>query len=248
LGALVFLFWKRIDPSYGYLALTGLAASVLLVFLSRDVTSLLILVLMLLLIPYLRKTLRSTMVWAVGSALFLGIAACMSALYMFAHLREVTSLMGKDPMLTGRVPLWIFSTFMALRRPWLGYGFDAFWLPSQPYTQKIWHLLRWMPPHAHNGLLELWLELGLLGMGLFILVFLFYLQKAVRVLRLHAHPEAAWPLVFLLFLFLANLTETAFLVTNSIYFFLFVTVALTCSRDLALHGANKPCEFDARYV
>jgi exopolysaccharide production protein ExoQ len=114
---------------------------------------------------------------------------------------------------------------MALRRPWLGYGFNAFWLPDESYVQKIWHLLRWEPPHAHNGFIELWLELGLLGTGLFLLVFAHYSAKATKFSRRNSEPDSAWPLIFFVFLFFTNFTETLFLPVNSIYFILYVSIA-----------------------
>jgi exopolysaccharide production protein ExoQ len=127
---------------------------------------------------------------------------------------------------------------MALRRPWLGYGFNAFWLPDESYTQRIWHLLGWMPPHAHNGVLELWLELGIVGAGFFLALFVYYVAKSVKFLRQSPDPAAAWPLIFLIFLFLASLTESEFLGSNSVTFILYVAVAATVSTM----ARNAPVE------
>jgi O-antigen ligase len=91
----------------------------------------------------------------------------------------------------------------------------------------MWQILRWMPPHAHNGLLEIWLELGLVGVVLFLAGFAYYLFCAMRLLRAKPGPVAGWPLIFLIFLFLSNLTETHFLSANSLYFVLYVSVAGT---------------------
>jgi O-antigen ligase len=116
---------------------------------------------------------------------------------------------------------------MALQRPWFGYGFEAFWLPGTIYVRRMWQILQWMPPHAHNGLLELWLQLGLVGVGVFLIGFGYYLFCAIRQVRRERTPVASWPVAFLLFLFLSNLTESHFLVSNNIYFVLYVAVAAT---------------------
>lgn len=239
LGALIFLFWRRVEPKYATLARLGLVGSIMLVALSRDVTSWIVLTLLLILLPYLQWTLRRGIRWAVAGIGFLLALGTLSVIYVVAHLDTFTAFLGKDPMLTGRIPLWIVSTVMALRRPWFGYGFNAFWLPDEKIVQKIWHLLLWHPPHAHNGILELWLEIGIIGTALFLIVFAYYVAKALQMMRHSTEPTAAWPLMFLLFLFLANLTETVYLSPNSICFFLYVACAATLSlkrMEAPVHG------------
>jgi exopolysaccharide production protein ExoQ len=227
LASIIYVFWKSLEPAKSKLANVGLVASLLLVVLSCDVTSLITVVALLGSLPFVRWALRRSALGAftvISSAFAFG---SLAILYIGSHLQQATGLVGKDPMLTGRVPLWILATAMAVRRPWFGYGFDAFWLPGTIYVRRMWQILRWMPPHAHNGLLELWLELGLVGVGLFLVGFGYYLLRAVRHLRSDHRSVAAWPLIFLLFLFVSNLTESHFLNSNSVYFILYVAVAAT---------------------
>ena len=96
----------------------------------------------------------------------------------------------------------------------------------------MWQLLRWQPPHAHNGALELWLELGFIGAAWFLLGFVFYLVQALKYFRANSDAASAWPLMFLAFFFFANLTEGFFLVPNSIYFILYVAMAASmCATE-----------------
>jgi exopolysaccharide production protein ExoQ len=230
LGALVFLFWKRVEPDHRKLALLGFIFSAILVVLSRDVTSLVTLLVLLIVFPYVERVIRWNTARAIAAIIALLMFGGLSILYVSEHLGEVTGLLGKDPLLTGRVPLWILSAAMALRRPWLGYGFSASWLPDDAYTQRIWHVLGWMPPHAHNGVLELWLELGLIGTSIFMLIYIHYCLRAIRLLRKTRESVATWPLVFLLFFFITNFTESFFVTTNSIFFLLYVTSAFMCKE------------------
>jgi exopolysaccharide production protein ExoQ len=225
LSVLVFLFWKKVEPEHRALATAGFVASVTLLALSLAMTAVVVFAVLMVLLPYLQWTLRKSMRRMVGGITFLLAAGTVSALYMGTHLEEVTGVLGKDPTLTGRVPLWIISAVMALQRPWLGYGFNAFWLPDQTYTSRIWHLLTWMPPQAHNGVLELWLELGVVGTGLYFLVFAYYVARALSFSRHNSEPAAAWPMAFLILIFLANLTTAFFLQGNNIYFILYVALA-----------------------
>jgi exopolysaccharide production protein ExoQ len=227
LSAMVFGFWKKVEPKYGAVATTGVVASVILLALSLAMTEVVVFAVLIVLVPYLRWALRMNMRGLVWGVSFLLVAGALSIFYAATHLEEVTGLLGKDPAMTGRLPLWIVAGVMALQRPWFGYGFNAFWLPDQTYTPRIWHLLTWMPPQAHNGVLELWLELGLVGTVLFLAVFTFYLAKAAKFLRHHSEPTAAWPIAFFIFLFLSNLTTAFFLQGNNIYFILYVGFATT---------------------
>jgi len=239
LSALVFMFWKRVEPEQRWRANAGLFASAVLVLLSRSMTSTVVFALLLLLLPYLRWTLPKSLGWTLAGVALLLLGGTLSVLWAATHLEAITTAIGRSPMLTGRVPLWILSVVMALRRPWFGYGFNAFWLPDDSYVQKIWHLLRWEPPHAHNGFIELWLELGIVGTGLFLLVFAHYSAKATKLLRRSSEPDSAWPLIFLVFLFFTNFTETVFLAANNIYFILYSSIAITLwARAREARSAN----------
>jgi exopolysaccharide production protein ExoQ len=227
LSAMVFGFWKKVEPKHGAVATAGIVASVILLALSLAITEFVVFAVLIVLVPYLRWALRMGrrgLAWGVSVLL---LACTLTIFYAATHLEEVTGLLGKDPAMTGRLPLWIVAGVMALQRPWFGYGFNAFWLPDQTYTPRIWRLLTWMPPQAHNGVLELWLELGIVGTVLFLVVFAYYFAKAAKFLRYNSEPAAAWPIAFLIFLFLSNLTTAFFLSGNNIYFILYVGLATT---------------------
>ena len=229
LSAIVFLIWKQVEPRHKALAIAGFLASVILLALSIAMTAIVVFALLMLLLPYLQWMLRKSRRTVALATSFSVAALVESGLYSFTHLQEVTSFLGKDPALTGRLPLWIVSVSMALERPWLGYGFDAFWLPNQTYTARIWRLMSWMPPQAHNGILELWLNLGILGTGIFLVVFAYYFAKALQYWRRNPGPGSAWPTIFLAFLFLMNLTTAFFLANNNFYFMLYVAIAVAIS-------------------
>lgn len=232
LSALVFLFWKRAEPEHKWLANAGFFGSIVLIVLSRSMTSVLVFGLLMILLPYLRWAARKSTGWMVAGIVLLAGVGTASLLYVVTHLPELTGLLGKSATLTGRIQIWIVSTVMALRRPWLGYGYNAFWLPDKWYVQRIWTLLGWRVPHAHNGFLELWLELGLCGLGVFLVGFIVYVWRALRFLVERVGPEATWPLAFLAFIFLLNITEVTLLDRNSIFVVVYTVVAVSTSPHL----------------
>jgi O-antigen ligase len=176
--------------------------------------------------PVLRKSL-----WRLTFGLLVLCGLGVFALYWtISNLDTVTDLIGRDVTMTGRLQLWAVSFFMALRHPWTGYGYYAFWLGLGGPSRSIWQIIRWHPPHPHNGLLAVWLDLGLIGVILVALAYLVYLARAVRLYRRTDAPEAIWPLFYFAFFLLANLTESSVLTANGIYWILFVAVSISLSQ------------------
>lgn len=75
----------------------------------------------------------------------------------------VVEAMGRDETLTGRTDLWA-----DIRRinvdPWFGTGFESFWLGER--ASYFWEKYRWRPNQAHNGYIEIFINLGWIGLVL----------------------------------------------------------------------------------
>ncbi|ACM04025.1 O-antigen ligase family protein [Cereibacter sphaeroides] len=138
--------------------------------------------------------------------------------------------MGKDATLTGRVPLWDLVDQAILRRPVLGYGYQAFWSEGSGEAWVIWTKLVWMAPHAHNGYRDTLLSLGLVGLALLVVVIVRALRQGAALLS--REPSEPWLVLnVLVAVFLVmNMTESLLLQQNNFLFILFVTAALMFSR------------------
>lgn len=227
LSALVFFLWGASDRQKrllaGFLALCTLG----LIALSGSMTSLIAFFALVLSFP-LAKVLRfSKKAGWVLALLVVGLGA--TAVWTVKSIDTVTEAMGREPSLTGRAEIWASSSALGLERPWLGYGYNAFWLGLEGPSAEVWQIVGWAVPGAHNGLLETWLDLGLIGLTITVVGFVSYFGKAYRVLRRTAEWECAWPLLFLVLLSIQNLTESSFLSGNSIYWLLYVVIALDLS-------------------
>jgi O-antigen ligase len=106
-----------------------------------------------------------------GAARIVAIAAIIVALpvMMFVAISpdSVLEIIGKDPTLTGRTEIWHFVVDI-YQKPWLGWGYLAFWSPNNPAAMEIANALRWFAPQAHNGVLEMLLCVGLIGTAYFV--------------------------------------------------------------------------------
>lgn len=74
---------------------------------------------------------------------------------------------GRDLTLTGRTYLWELMVAEAMRHPWFGTGYGSFWLGLEGRSGQIAMLVGWgYPGQAHNGYLDIFNELGIVGLAL----------------------------------------------------------------------------------
>ncbi|MGA0568899.1 O-antigen ligase family protein [Rathayibacter sp. KR2-224] len=82
----------------------------------------------------------------------------------------VTKLLGKTSDLTGRTDIWEKVIHLAQERPVVGWGWISYWAPwVEPFKglairNKVEYL------QAHNAYLDVWLQLGILGLVIFALL------------------------------------------------------------------------------
>lgn len=126
----------------------------------------------------------------------------------------------RDVTLTGRIPLWIGVSEMIAQKPWLGYGYGAFWTGNGP-SAIVWLIAGWRAPHAHNGLLDVWLQVGLLGLVPFSLSLFRNISKAVAELKRGNKLESLLPVTLLTCLLTTNLVESG-LTSGNIFWALYV--------------------------
>lgn len=102
-------------------------------------------------------------------ALVLTILLAGGLMELFGGRAAITEAMGRKPDLTGRTEIWAILIPMA---PNLigGAGFETFWLG--PRVAKIYAQVGGpqMTNESHNGYIEVYLNLGLLGLGLIALI------------------------------------------------------------------------------
>jgi exopolysaccharide production protein ExoQ len=225
-STVLFAICSRVYKEHKLQAWLGILLSLSLLLLSTSKGSIVYVTVLLCILPLVPR-LRGRLPKVIGVMVFAGISATAILYLIITHFEEFTAILDRDPNMTGRIPLWIASATMALQRPWLGYGYGAFWEGTEGPSLGVWRLMNWEVPHAHNGLLNLWLDLGLVGVGLFLAGFLLCLYRAFRQLRANTMPEAIWPLMFLVFLFISNLTEGDMVNGNTMSWIVYTAVFIS---------------------
>ncbi|MGC2721946.1 MAG: O-antigen ligase family protein, partial [Candidatus Acidiferrales bacterium] len=140
----------------------------------------------------------------------------IGAVTVIAVLRNpapVVELVGKDATLTGRMQLWHYVKQEIVRRPVLGFGYSAFWSTGE--ADRIRAAVNWDPPTAHNGFLDAALGLGIIGLAILLLGLLRNLYLGFKVARRDQDFASIWPLFFIIFVVLDNLTESSITGANA---------------------------------
>src|SRR2546425_3035623 len=142
-----------------------------------------------------------------------GIVALFS-LGLFVDSEEaLIETMGRDVTLTGRTQLWADLLRMAADS-WFGTGFESFWLGDR--VKSLWSQYLWHPNQAHNGYLEVFLNLGWVGVALLGFVIAWGYRNAVG--ALHRDPElGGLRLAFFVVAVLYNVTEAAFRMMHPVW-------------------------------
>ena len=117
------------------------------------------------------------------------------------------SSIGKDATLSGRTDIWQYVWDQIQLRPWLGYGMTAFWNGLDGPSGYVQLAMRIAVIYSHNGFLDIWLSIGIVGLGIFIVSFVSTTAQSLALLRITNTPEGFWPLLFLTYILLSNLTE-----------------------------------------
>lgn len=199
--------------------------SLLLLFLSNSKTALLIFFIILILIPlYLALKLEGRILIPLLITLILLIGS--STTILLSNWENITLALGRDPSLSGRTELWEASFDKISERSWLGYGFQAFWVDDGAATY-VWNLVQYKPPHAHNGYINIALDLGLLGLFLFVLNLLITYSRSIRWFKLDGTMWGLFPLVYATFIIIYNQSENTIVDYNSIFWALFVSISFS---------------------
>ncbi len=93
-----------------------------------------------------------------------------------------------------RLFIWKFTAEKALEKPIFGWGFDSsHYIPMDEENDMIYfNQYKWnpLPLHPHNNFMQIWLEGGLLGLGLWVLSLLAMLSRIRKIYKLNS--DLSW--------------------------------------------------------
>lgn len=214
----------------GAVAVLGMVGCIAILPFTQSLTALTTALAISLMVPVLVYSARLTGAARIGVGLALVLLGAGIAGVLFMNVEQILALSGRDLTLRGRTVLWALLVPVVKSRLWMGHGYSSFWLGRDAPGGDVWLSTGWEAPHAHNGFVDLMLDLGFLGLLMFLVLFTRAFRRALSLVRKPSESVEIWPLAYLTFMLLYNLTESSILTRNSVFWVLFVSVAVWLNR------------------
>jgi len=141
-----------------------------------------------------------------------------------------TTSMGRNMTFTDRTKLWE-DVLEIGTNPLIGTGYESFWLGDR--LTAIWAENWWQPNQAHNGYLEIYLNLGLIGLFLLAGIIVFAYRK-IRKMLLSDFDYGRFGISFMVIILAYNFTEAAFKIA-SIMWLIFLLIIV----DIPLNSQSQ---------
>jgi exopolysaccharide production protein ExoQ len=185
-------------------------------------------------------------------SIYLMIALVPTCILLVMNMDVIFSFLEKDASLTGRTDLWPYVINYVFEKPVLGWGFAAFWSGSNPRLPEISSALGWYVVEAHNGMLQILLDIGFVGTALFLFLWIRNLAFAVKCMN-GPGPETGVSLLLLLVgILLIGVSEQVLVtvdgVTAQFYLLGFICEAKLAGRpsNAIFAGGTKSVHFARR--
>ncbi|WP_150306927.1 O-antigen ligase family protein [Planctomonas psychrotolerans] len=111
-----------------------------------------------------RLTARGRLALAAGVV----AAGAVGAVAVSAWSARILGILGRSPDLTGRLDIWAAVRDLAVTRPVAGWGWTSYWAPwVEPFDDlALRNGVRYL--QAHNAYLDVWFQLGAIGLAVFL--------------------------------------------------------------------------------
>lgn len=233
----VFLWYSKKEIIAKLFWGSGIALAVVLIIGSKSTTAFVLSILLvfgsilMVLMKYVRRD------WQIAFPV-IGVIVLTGILIGVTNFEKIIKIFGKEITLTGRLPLWEKLLVVGREHLWLGYGFNAFWLGWQGPSAEVWADITWLPAHAHNGFLDTWLELGLVGL-FFTILFLIWLFVKSYSLYFRSSKNGLFLILLMVFFVFLNLIESFLLRQDSFYWVLLVYISIYLSNTHLRKGQSQ---------
>jgi exopolysaccharide production protein ExoQ len=166
------------------------------------------------------------------------------AVILIVNYSTILEFFGRNATLTGRTFLWAVISAAIAKRPWLGYGYSAFWAHNSLEKAALASLVGWEAPSAHNAYLDASLDLGRIGLAVLLTGYAVTVGRGIKRFQAGGLGAPAWPLMYLLFFAACNFTESNMLQARAFLWLPYVATYITLAR----FPSNAPGEMTESQV
>ncbi|WP_017327467.1 O-antigen ligase [Synechococcus sp. PCC 7336] len=220
----------------------GLGLSILLILQTTSKSSLLLLFFILAAIYQFKRYRwrgKTTILFLSLGLLLIGSVTAIS----IANWNEILLGLDRNPTLSGRTLIWDYAFERLSDRPWLGFGRGSFWTAGGIYQieagQRFSLGLEYLPPHSHNGFIDMLLDVGAIGFACFVLSWGIGYCRALSKAYYSNRAGDWFPLCFLTTIVANNFTESLLMRDASINIFWVLYLASVFSLGQARPSLSR---------
>ncbi|MFV2014412.1 MAG: O-antigen ligase family protein, partial [Candidatus Heimdallarchaeota archaeon] len=164
----------------------------------------------------------------ISTTISISLLSIIILIFVYASdiVEPILGSMGKDFTFTGRVQIWKLIWEEAQTHFLTGAGFQGFWVTDTAKFEELFNILNDIITQSHNGYLDIFNELGLIGAILFFLVLINYFVYSRKL-----KDSSIWNW-FVLLAVIINLTETNFITPRSSIGVMFIFSYFAMFSDL----------------
>jgi O-antigen ligase len=142
--------------------------------------------------------------------------------------------------MTHRTDIWRSVFDLVSERPLEGWGFTGVWVPGvEPFADLI--VINGIEYfQAHNSYLEMWLQLGAVGLILFLILLTRTFIKTWRLGVHHSNVLYLWPLLLLVTQLVRGITESRLLIQSGMLILILFAVKSHDPEELLEENSKKP--------
>ena len=146
-----------------------------------------------------------------------------SMVMLSGNVAEVLHLIGRKSNLTGRTDIWA-AVLRVASNPVLGAGYESFWLG--PRVARVWsQLSQYMHVNeAHNGYLEVYLNLGFVGIALILVLLITAYRRSTATFQ-YDPGTGSLMLAYVVCAATYSISEAGFRLLNPIWIVLLIVAA-----------------------
>lgn len=135
----------------------------------------------------------------------------------------VLEVAGKDETLAGRTDLWSDILKDASKNPILGVGYGSYWIEDR--ANNLWEKHSWRPAQGHNGYIDVYVQLGIVGIFLLsgVLISTF---RNIKEMLIVDYEYGRFRMALFFMIVLHNLTESSIFRSTHNLWFIFLLIGL----------------------
>jgi len=215
-----FLLYNCDNKKIKYICISEIIIASILLYMSKSMTSILLLIGMLILIIVTKyKKINKIIIYGFIPLLLLSVYIII---YQPQWYIDLLALIGRSPNLTDRDVIWRGAIAGVETKPLLGYGYSGYWTNNIYSVNFVAKFYGGLPNHAHNGYLDVLLDFGFIGSTLIVSAFGITIRKIKRLNSIDKMEYINFILAYIVFICFYNLIESPLVRHLSTIYILFI--------------------------